>query len=264
MRISPIMNNTYMNQNMMMNIMRLSSMRKINSAADNAAGLSISQKLQTQYRGMDRVTSNLREMKDLVRIGEGGMNAITDNLQRMRELTLQASNGLYSDEERTAIQAEINQLKDSIDKVSDTSQYNKMNLLDGSFQDKFVTVNPNGAGQKVSIDAMTAQGLGVDKVDVVSKSVTDNLKFIDGALSKVGDARAKLGAIENRFDSAINNSENAYLNLLDAKTRIADMSYADIGNSINALNTSRLLNQYRFFAMTQQNNMAGSFLNYML
>lgn len=255
----------YMSRNMMVDMMRLSSMKRINRAADDAAGLAISEKLVAQYRGTDRATTNIQEMKDLVRNAEGGMDSITSSLQRMRELVLQSGNAAYSDDERKAIQAEINQLKDGINKAAETTEYNSMKLLDGSFKDKFVTMNANGAGQKVSIDGLSAKSLGVDQVDVTVKgNLSENLTAISGALKEVVGERTKIGAVENKFDSAVRSGSNTYLNLLESKARIADMSYRDIGNAITSLNTSKILQQYRFFAMAQQNNIAGSFLNYML
>lgn len=266
MRIGSIYNNNmFLNRDMMVSMMRLSSMKKINRASDNAAGLAIAEKLRAHYKGMDRATSNIKEMKDLVRIAEGGMDSIMSSLQRMRELTLKAGNAVYSDEERNAIQTEINQLKQSIDQTADMTQYNGMKLLDGNFRDKFVTVNANGAGQKISIDGMSAKSLGVDKLDVTKAgSMSGSLGAIDGAMREVLDSRAAVGALENRFDSSVRSGDKAYLDMLHAHSRIADMSYGDIGNALISLNTAKILNQYKAFAMSRQNQIAGSFLNLML
>lgn len=245
-------------------IQKLATMKRINTAADDAAGLAISQKLIGQYRGLDRVASNVREFRDLISTADGGMDSITDNLQRMRELTIQASNTIYTKEDKAAIQQEIDQLKGAINDTVNTVRFNDMNLLDGTFKNKFVTVNANGAGTRVSIDNMSAIGLSVQNLSVMGDNPSKMLGTIDSAMQTVNSERAELGAQVNRFDHTFNNVNNASENMKASDSRIAGLDWAGVSNSINRVNLDYILNSYRYFMLGQQNQMGLNSISYLL
>lgn len=254
----------YSNPVMISSMQRLASMQRINRASDDAAGLSISQRLQTQSRGLDRVASNVSEFKDLIDTAEGGMNSITENLQRMRELTIKAGNAIYTPEDRQVIQDEINQLKEGIKDTVNTVRYNDMNLLDGTFQNKFATVSANGAGARISIGGMNPDALGIMGVDVTKEnSTSSNLSMINHAMGSVIGERVNLGAQVNRFDHTINNVKNSAENMRASNARIMGMDYGQISRAINNLNTGRILDSYKATMFQQQVGMAGNFISMM-
>ena len=124
----------------------LSSGRRVNRAADDAAGAAIAQKLQSQENGYDVANRNVGTSQDMLKIADGALGSITDSLQRIRELSVQAYNGLYTDADRGAIQAEIDQLKQSISDTASWTQFNTKNRLDGTMGSSHVTAGPNGDG----------------------------------------------------------------------------------------------------------------------
>ena len=141
---------------------KLSSGYKINRAADDAAGLAISEKMRSQVRGLDRASTNAQDGISVVQTAEGALNEVHSMLQRMNELATQAANDTNTTEDRSQIQLEVDQLTSEIDRVSSTTQFNTMNLLDGSFSEKNLQVG-SLSGQKIelSIDEMSAKGIGV-------------------------------------------------------------------------------------------------------
>lgn len=263
--VGAIRNISFYNPTLSASMAKLASMQKINTAADNAAGLAILEKLTSQSAGSDRAARNLSEMKDLVNTAEGGMASINDNIQRIRELTIQAGNGIYTSEEKQMIQQEINHLRKGINDTVKTTQYNGMNLLDGTFNNKFTTVNANGAGTRVSIPGMNTQMLGLDGIDVTKEGgISQFLDAIDSAQTKVVMNRSELGAKFNRFTHNVNNLNNVSYNLNASAWRIGGMDYSDISNAINNINRSNITNSYKAFMFQQQIAVAGNFLSYMM
>jgi flagellin len=145
---------------------RLSTMQRINSARDDAAGLAIANAIETQVRGLDVGTRNTLDMQNLVNTAEGGISTISDAIQRMRELTIQASSGIMTDEQRQLIQHEVSQLADHVNMAARTTQFNGMNLLDGSFTNAHTASDAMGRGATVSIPDMSAIGLGLQNFNV--------------------------------------------------------------------------------------------------
>ena len=154
-------------------MMRISTGLRINSAADDAAGLAISEQLTAQIRGLDRGTENVMDMQNLVNTAEGGLDTITDNLHRIRELTLQAANGILTDSDRQNIQFEIDQLMTEINDVTQRTEFNTMRLLDGSFSAEdgrglHTAADARGQGPTVYIGNMsTGRILGPEPYNVV-------------------------------------------------------------------------------------------------
>ena len=150
---------------------KLSSGYKINRAADDAAGLSISEKLRSQIRGLDKAASNSQDGISLIQVAEGALNETHSILQRMNELATQAANDTNTSVDRTAISAEMDQLTSEINRIQSTTQFNTMNLLDGSFKGKYIQVGANkGQTLTISISQMNAASIGVSKLDVKSNS----------------------------------------------------------------------------------------------
>lgn len=235
MNISSVMNNAYQ---------RLSTGSAINKAADNAAGLQISQKLDSSIRGMDQNLNNTSAMQDLTKTAESALGNISDQLGRMRELAVQASNGLLTDSDKSVIQAEISQLKDSVAQSAKNTSFNTMKLLDGSFANKNTAMNPDGTGKQISIASASLENLGISNFDVTGSFSVDT---IDQALAKVNTSRANLGSLSNAFDTARASTENSRVNLTASKSTLTD---TDMAKEISNLRKAQVLEQYKLY--TQQ------------
>ena len=219
------------NGNLSKSTEKLSSGYKINRAADNAAGLSISEKMRGQIRGLDQASTNAQDGISLVQTAEGALAETESILQRMRELTVQAANDTNVSADRTAISEELTALEAEITRIGEQSQFNTMNLLDGTFTKKNLQVGAN-EGQSISIEigTMTAKGLSVDKIhsnvgtyDKATKAITT----VNNAIEKVSEQRSKLGAIQNRLDHTIANADNTSENIQAAESRIRDVDMAE-------------------------------------
>ncbi|MGM8366480.1 flagellin Hag [Virgibacillus sp. W0181] len=226
---------------------KLSSGLKINRAGDDAAGLAISEKMRGQIRGLEMATKNAQDGISLIQTAEGALNETHSILQRMRELTVQASNtGTQDTDDLQAIQDEIDALIEELGGmsgskgISDRTQFNGKDLLDGSFA-------ASGSGQltfqigankeqqlSVNIEDMSASGLGVDSISVVDGSgnaldasgYDGLLSGIDAAITDVSTQRSKLGAVQNRLEHTINNLGASSENLTAAESRIRDVDMA--------------------------------------
>jgi flagellin len=219
-------------------MMRVASGQRINSAADDAAGLAISESMTAQIRGLDQGIRNTRDMQAMVQTAEGGLDTISDSLNRIRELSVQASNGTLNASQRDMIQAEISQLAQGIQStVNGGVQFNSMNLLDGSVQNANTASSPDGTGAVVNINDMRDLAQAITEFNVTGDF---NINDIDAAISEVAAERANLGAVMNRFDYTANANSVSSLNLSDARSRIAD---ADMAREMMAVNQERVINE---------------------
>lgn len=220
------------NTNLSRSTEKLSSGYRINRASDDAAGLSISEKMRGQIRGLKQASTNAQDGQSLIQTAEGAMNEIHSVLQRMRELTVQAKNDTYLSEDRAKIQTEMQQLESEITRIATQTQFNKMNLLNGSYNSKQIQVGANDNQTiSISITTMTAKKLGVDKIhSAVRKakgsSIGDQLTKIDAAITTVSEKRSDLGAISNRLDHTIANADNMAENLQSSESKIRDVNMA--------------------------------------
>lgn len=210
---------------------KLSSGYKINRAADNAAGLTISEKMRGQIRGLDQASTNAQDGISLIQTAEGALAETESILQRMRELTVQAANDTNVTADREAIEKEITALQDEITRIGTESEFNTMKLLDGTFTGKNLQVGAN-SGQKIgfSIASMTAAGLGVANIDTQVSSYDDAtaaISTVQSAIDKVSAQRSSLGALQNRLDHTIANADNTSENLQSAESRIRDVDMAE-------------------------------------
>ena len=210
---------------------KLSSGYKINRAADNAAGLAISEKMRRQVRGLTQASTNAQDGVSAVQTAEGALNEVHDMLQRMNELAVQASNDTNMSTDRTYIQSEIDQLATEIDRVANTTTFNEQSLLNGNFSGKLLQVGSenNDSEQTISvtIGTMNATVLSVKSLSVLSHSAAgDAIDKIKTALNTVSQQRSDLGAIQNRLEHTISNLDNVVENTTAAESRIRDTDMA--------------------------------------
>ncbi|PTC00386.1 flagellin FliC, partial [Thalassospira xiamenensis] len=208
---------------------RLSSGFRINSAADDAAGLQISSRMTSQIEGLNQAVRNANDGISLAQTAEGAMQEITNNLQRMRQLSIQSQNGINSDEDRSALQKEVSALRTEITRIADNTSFGGELLLDGGFSADFL-VGAN-AGESITVAlpsaAFDAAGLSIGGLTVASAGgASSAISVIDAALETVNSARADLGALQNRFQSTVRNLTNIAENVTAARSRIQDTDFA--------------------------------------
>ena len=208
---------------------KLSSGYKINRAGDDAAGLSISEKMRSQIRGLNKASDNAQDGISLIQVAEGALNETHSILQRMNELATQAANDTNTSTDRTAIKAEIDQLTSEINRIQSTTQFNTQNLLDGKFTSKNLQIGSlNGQTIKISISNMNAATLGVSGLTVDKNSTAGaSMSKIQAAIDKVSTQRSNLGALQNRLEHTINNLDTTSENTSAAESRIRDTDMAD-------------------------------------
>ena len=208
---------------------KLSSGYKINRAADDAAGLSISEKMRAQIRGLDKASDNAQDGISLIQVAEGALNESHSILQRMNELATQAANDTNTSTDRTAIDAEMKQLTSEINRIQKTTQFNTQNLLDGKFTKKNLQVGSlSGQTIQISISNMDATTLGIASLNVTdNKEAGKSMSLIQAAIDKVSKQRSNLGALQNRLEHTINNLDTTSENTSAAESRIRDTDMAD-------------------------------------
>ena len=220
---------------------KLSSGYKINRAADDAAGLAISEKMRRQVRGLTQASLNAQDGISAVQTAEGALNEVHDMLQRMNELTVKAANGTNQSEDQKYIQLEINALVDEIDRVAETTTFNERKLLKGSFTNIGLQVGAEAASKnqiRVNISAMSASGLGISGlkasglamstgvIDGAGSAARANISTIKNAITLLNEQRAKLGAVQNRLEHTIANLDNVVENTTAAESQIRDTDMA--------------------------------------
>lgn len=208
---------------------KLSSGYKINRAADDAAGLSISEKMRSQIRGLNKASDNAQDGISLIQVAEGALNETHSILQRMNELATQAANDTNTSVDRQSIKDEIEQLNEELDRISTTTQFNKKDLLTGGFSGKLQVGALEGQTMDVKISlAVSAKGLNVSAVEVSTNvKAGDAMQSIQDAIESVSKQRSKLGAIQNRLEHTINNLDTNAENTQAAESRIRDTDMAD-------------------------------------
>ncbi len=247
---------------------KLASGLRINRAGDDASGLAVSEKMRSQIRGLQRASKNAADGISFIQTAEGFLQETQDILQRMRELAVQASNGIYSAEDRMQIQVEVSQLVDEIDRIASHAQFNGMNLLTGRFAretgENIVTgsmwfhIGANmDQRERAYIGTMTAKGLGVRNVgdeSILSIATPDDsnraIGTLDAALKVVNKQRADLGAYQNRMEHAIRGIDIGAENLQAAESRIRD---ADMANEMVDYTKNRILAQAGNAMLAQAN-----------
>ncbi|GFH93759.1 flagellin [Lachnospiraceae bacterium] len=218
---------------------KIASGKRIQTAADDAAGLAISNKLKRNQNGLDVGASNIQDGIGAANIKDGALGSMQDSLQRIRELSLKASNGLYGDDEKQMIQKEVDQLLHGIQYTATATQFNEMKLLDGSMADMEIASNPDGTGIKIQMENLSLKGLGLEGYNVTGNF---DISAIDAAMKKINDARSSTGASANALEHAYNYNTGASYNLLSSRSRIEDL---DIPKAVSEQQKSKLLGDYR-------------------
>jgi flagellin len=239
-------------------ITQLSSGLRINNAADDPAGLAISEKMRAQIRGLNQAARNSQDAISLMQVSEGALNETHSILQRVRELIVQASNGTYNPGDRESIQKEIDSLIEEVDKISEYTQYNTLNLLDGTYSKSkkgltFQTGANSGQEYTIFIEDMGSEALGVENINIIGKSseeISSYLDVVDKAISGVSSQRSSLGASINVMEMRIDYLNTTAENLEAAESRIRDV---DVAKAIMEFTKTQILLKISFALLAQAN-----------
>lgn len=266
------------NLNLQKSMEKLSSGERINRAGDDASGLAVSEKMRAQIRGLNKASENAQNGINFIQTTEGYLQETTDILQRIRELAVQASNGLYSAEDRQMIQIEVSQLVAEVDRIASTASFNGMNILTGRF-----AADADGNGERMSfhiganmdqnisinIASATAEALGLrgegqdgssgNLLSVENAEAANmTLGAIDEALKTVNSQRASLGAIQNRMEIAVKGINVAAENLQASESRIRD---ADMARESVEFVKNQILQQSSMAVLAQANSRSADVLS---
>ena len=240
-------------------IKKLSSGLRINSAADDASGLAISEKMRAQIRGLNQAESNAQDGISMIQTAEGALQQTTDILQRMRELVIKAQNsGVLTESDKKSLTTEVNALVDEIDRIAESTTFNSKKLLNGELEAQDdAAVFKIGANTydedvlSVTIGGMRSSDLSLDSIDIESDTGADAaLTALDNAINKVSGERAKLGAIQNRMEYAIESISTTSENLTAAESRIRDV---DMAEEMVSYTKNSILNQSAMAMLAQAN-----------
>ena len=268
----------FKNQEVDSSMSKLASGMRINKAGDDASGLAVSEKMRSQIRGLNQANLNVQDNISFIQTAEGYLNETSAVLQRIRELAIQASNGIYSTEDRMQIQVEVSQLIDEVDRIASHAQFNTMNMLTGRFARPTTESTPTasmwfhiGANmdqrERVHIQTMNTQGLGLRSSAgatatfiSVSTPAKSNLVIgmVDEALKKVNKQRADLGAYQNRLMHTSASLNVGAENLQAAESRIRD---TDMAKEMSELIKNQILSQAGISMLAQANVKAQSVLS---
>ena len=240
---------------------RLSSGFRINSAADDAAGLQITDRMTSQIQGLNQAVRNANDGISLAQTAEGAMAETTTALQRIRTLAIQSQNGINSSADRVALQKEVSALRTEISRISTTTQFAGVDILTGNFSAKFLvganagqTISVNLSSQalnRAGVNGFSATGLGIISDNVLTEAGASRLlTAVDKAVSAIGGLRADLGALQNRFQSTIRNLSNISENVSAARSRIKD---ADFATETAELSRNQILQQASTTILAQAN-----------
>ena len=259
-------------QNLQNTMEKLASGDRISRAGQDASGLSISEKMRSQIRGLNQASRNIGDAVSFTQVAEGFLGETTDILQRIRELAVQSANGVYSDEDRAQIAVEVSQLVAEVDRIASSAQFNGMNLLTGRFSKDSDYIMQFQVGANVDqnirayIGTMTAQALGLkgiqgEESNIISVASPDEanitLATIDEALKSVNKQRADLGAYTNRMEIAQKGINIAAENMQAAESRIRD---ADMAETVVEYTKNQVLQQASIAMMAQANSQSSSVL----
>ena len=210
---------------------RISSGEKNNRASDNPAGLAIRELMRSRISAMEQGNRNVQDASSMMQVADGAMQTINNQLSRMKELAMQASNGIYSPEQRNIINREYQQVAEEVTRIANTTEFNGIKLLDGSAKDLAIHFGDGNTGNvdnyPVNIDSVTAQALGLDAKspagDISTQGNAQNaLEAIDNAIENVDAVRGSIGAVQNRLDATSENISVQTVNLRASESRISD------------------------------------------
>ena len=257
-------NLTAMNSNRMLNLTtktqsksteKLSSGYKINRAADDAAGLAISEKMRRQIRGLTQASANAQDGISCVQTAEGALNEVHDMLQRMNELAVKAANGTNQTEDCRYINLEVKALKSEINRVAETTTFNERKLLNGDFKSGIALQVGAEASSKnqimITIKTISTSGLQLTNTSVSKQSTAKNaISDINRAIKLLNAQRAELGALQNRLEHTINNLDNVVENTTSAESSIRD---TDMASEMVKYSNNNILSQAGQAMLAQAN-----------
>jgi len=241
---------------------KLSTGLRINRAADDAAGLSVSEQLRTQVRGLNMGGRNIQDGVALINIAEGALIEVESMLQRMRELSIQAANDTLTSKERSYVEIEVTQLKAEVDRIVAGTQYNSQPLLNGTapwgvLPGGILHIGPNNVAAadtiRYRINPMNTTSLGINGANLTVLTQTGStlaISSLDVALSSVNALRADLGAVVNRLEHALSNQENQETNMQAAESVIRDTDFA---TETTAFSKHQILSQSSTAMLAQAN-----------
>jgi flagellin len=234
---------------------RLSSGYRINSAADDAAGLGISESMRSQIRGLGQAQKNIQDGQSMVQTAEGNLDEVHSMLQRVRELAVQYKNGSLDDNARTSIQNEANQLASEISRIGSSASFNGINLLNSATTVSF-QVGAND-GQQIAVNMVDLSSTVGTSYASLSTTGTSDISEIDAAITAVSTARATFGAVQNRLDHSLSVAASYQENLTAAESRIRDVDMAD---EMVSLTKNQILSQAGTAMLSQANQAPQSVL----
>ena len=249
-------------QNISKSLEKLSTGYRINKAADDAAGLTISESLKSQARGAAVAGQNAQAGINLMQTAEGDLSIIQDNLQRIRDLAVQAANGTNSSAERSAIQSEVQQRVNEIDRISSSSSFNQIKLLDGTSSSLSLQIGANavaslnsisitdGTNPLASADSSALSISGVSAAFASTAAAASYIGSIDTAINTVSTRRSTIGSVQNRLESAITSLNIQFENMSAAGSRIRDV---DVAKESATLTKSQILQQASATLLAQAN-----------
>jgi len=235
---------------------KLSSGYRINRAGDDAAGLAISEKLRGQIGGLAQANRNAGDAISMVQTGEGALNEVHSMLQRVRELAVQYKNGTLSTSDRTAIQSEVDQLKNEIERVGTDTEFNGTKLLNASGSISFQI--GAGDGQQITAATISVGAQVSSAVFALSATGASDIDEIDTAINNVSAARADFGAVQNRLEHTVNNLASYQENLTASESRIRD---ADMAEEMSKFSKLQILQQAGTSMLAQANQAPQSVLS---
>jgi flagellin len=244
------------------NFRRLSTGLRISTAADDAAGLAISERLRSQVRSLDQAKRNANDGISMVQTAEGALNEVSSILTRLRELAIQSSNGSVSNQDKETLDEEFQSLVNEVNRIGSSTEFNGIKLLDGSsssvsFQVGFGTTAGTDT-LSVTLSAALSTSLSLNSLDIGSGGTTTTaISAIDGAINSVSSLRGSLGAVQNRLGSTINNLAIQVENLSAAESRIRDV---DVAYETAQLTRNSILQQASISILSQANSQPQSAL----
>ena len=263
--ISSMISQRYLNKNinsLSTSLERLSSGYKINHAADDAAGLALSENLRTQLNGKEQAVSNIQDGVNMLQIAEGGLSLINDNIQRIRSLTVQSANGTYGTTERLAMKAEIEQRLLEITRIANTTTYNNIPLLNSTGTSIVLQIAASSDETstldiKPAFTQSTATALGITLIGALEKwndpdAMRGYLDTLDAAITQITSSRSMIGAYQNRIECALENINIMQENLQDSDARIRE---TDIAEEASNLAKNQILEQASASVLMQANQL---------
>ena len=241
---------------------KISSGLRINSAAEDAAGLGVATNLESQVISTRQAMRNTNDGISIIQTAESAANEVTDILQRMRELAVQSSSETLADTERSFITDEFNQLRSEVSRIASVTEFNGLQLADGTTSSLSVQVGiQNASSSRIDIQLgdLTTSGLGIDSLDLSSvTSARASIDSLDTALNSVNSFRSQFGAVQNRLDSALNNSQINVEALSGASSQIMDTDFATETSNLTKL---QIMQQAGVASLAQAKNINQSVIS---